>query len=228
MLNRGKLMIGIAFGILLGSSALVRAADVSEIAAVQRALASRGYNVGIADGVLGPQTRSAIRAFEVDQGLPVTGLVSDALVRKITIPRVMAPIPHQILTTTRPSTEATSDTLNTPSKLPLGLSEQRGVLNRSWMVRDFDQFGLVTGPVFSVFLGEGGQISGPRFSANMRWSLSANDGVVLVYENMLGMKIERNGRLVSPDHIEGHATGADGESWKWDAAAKPVSGGPGK
>lgn len=228
MLNRGQLMIGIAFGILLGSSDLVRAADVSEIAAVQRALANRGYNVGIADGVLGPQTRGAIRAFEVDQGLPVTGLVSEALVRKITIPRVMAPIPHPIATTTRPSIEAIGDTLKAPSKLSMGLSEKRRVLNRSWMVRDFDQFGLVTGPVFSVFLGEGGQISGPRFSAKMRWSLLANDGVLLVYENMLGMRIERNGRLVSPDHIEGHATGADGENWKWDASAKSVSADTGK
>ncbi len=40
---------------------------------VQQLLNRRGYDAGPADGVMGPQTRAAIRTYQVDAGLPVTG-----------------------------------------------------------------------------------------------------------------------------------------------------------
>ncbi len=43
---------------------------------VQLNLATLGYKPGPADGILGSRTRSAIEAFQRDQGLPVTGEVS--------------------------------------------------------------------------------------------------------------------------------------------------------
>jgi hypothetical protein len=42
-------------------------------------LASLGYDTGPADGILGPRTRAAIRAFEAREGLPVTGTISERL-----------------------------------------------------------------------------------------------------------------------------------------------------
>ena len=45
-------------------------------ALTQRQLASLGYDPGPADGVIGPKTRAAIRAFQVREGLPVTGAIS--------------------------------------------------------------------------------------------------------------------------------------------------------
>ena len=39
-------------------------------------LATLGYKPGPADGILGSRTRSAVEAFQRDQGLPVTGEVS--------------------------------------------------------------------------------------------------------------------------------------------------------
>ncbi len=47
--------------------------------AIQRALARLGYDPGPADGIAGPRTRSAIRAFQAAAGLPVNGLMSDRL-----------------------------------------------------------------------------------------------------------------------------------------------------
>lgn len=41
---------------------------------LQIALARRGYNPGVVDGVIGPRTRSALRAFQSTNGLPVTGV----------------------------------------------------------------------------------------------------------------------------------------------------------
>ena len=50
------------------------------IAGIQRGLASLGYDPGPADGILGPKTRAAVRAFQAREGLPVTGTVSASLV----------------------------------------------------------------------------------------------------------------------------------------------------
>jgi len=50
---------------------------------VQQELAGRGYNPGPADGVLGGRTRAAIRHYQGDHGLPVTGDVSLELVNHL-------------------------------------------------------------------------------------------------------------------------------------------------
>jgi len=49
------------------------------IAAVQRALNDLGYSAGPVDGVMGIRTRSAIRAYQIDNGLPVSGEPSRSL-----------------------------------------------------------------------------------------------------------------------------------------------------
>ncbi len=46
---------------------------------IQRRFVSLGYDAEPVDGVLGPKTRAAIRAFEERQGLPVAGEVSASL-----------------------------------------------------------------------------------------------------------------------------------------------------
>jgi hypothetical protein len=53
------------------------------IQAVQSALARRGYYHGAIDGVLGPETRSAIRAFQAQRGLAVTGQIDKNLIRAL-------------------------------------------------------------------------------------------------------------------------------------------------
>jgi hypothetical protein len=55
--------------------------DDATVAAVQRRLARGGYYHGSIDGVIGPGTRSAIRAFERNNGLPVDGMIDRQLLR---------------------------------------------------------------------------------------------------------------------------------------------------
>jgi peptidoglycan hydrolase-like protein with peptidoglycan-binding domain len=50
---------------------------------VQMALYNLGYAVGTPDGVIGPKSRAAIRAYQVDSGLPASGEPSIALHEKL-------------------------------------------------------------------------------------------------------------------------------------------------
>ena len=52
---------------------------------VQRALSRKGYYTGPIDGDIGPGTRSAIRTYQDDQGLRVTGRIDSALLRTLRI-----------------------------------------------------------------------------------------------------------------------------------------------
>ncbi len=53
------------------------------IAAVQRALTDYGYGQLKATGVAGSDTQAAIQRFERDRRMPVTGQVSDRLVKEL-------------------------------------------------------------------------------------------------------------------------------------------------
>ena len=53
--------------------------NASIVAAVQRRLGQLGYYHGVVDGVIGPQTRSAIAAFESRNGMAVDGTISRPL-----------------------------------------------------------------------------------------------------------------------------------------------------
>jgi hypothetical protein len=50
---------------------------------VQAQLNRRGYNAGRVDGVMGPQTSSAIAQFQRDRGLRVTGDINEAVLRSL-------------------------------------------------------------------------------------------------------------------------------------------------
>jgi hypothetical protein len=55
------------------------------IAAVQRALTEYGYGQLKPTGVIGTDTQAAIQKFERDRKLPVTGQLSDRLIRDLTV-----------------------------------------------------------------------------------------------------------------------------------------------
>lgn len=61
------------------------------VRAVQRELAERGYEVGAVNGQLSDQTRTAISSFQKKEGLAVTGLPSDDLLRQILLGDSIAP-----------------------------------------------------------------------------------------------------------------------------------------
>jgi len=52
---------------------------------VQRALRRSGYYYGDIDGDIGPESRAAIRDYQRDRGLPVTGRIDSSLLRSLRI-----------------------------------------------------------------------------------------------------------------------------------------------
>jgi hypothetical protein len=63
--------------------ATAQSAGARRVAAVQRALTQYGYGQLKPDGAVGADTQAAIQKFERDRKLPVTGQMSDRLVREL-------------------------------------------------------------------------------------------------------------------------------------------------
>lgn len=61
------------------------------VRAVQRELATRGFDVGPADGQPSEKTEAAISAYEKAHGLPITGVATDALLRNILLGAAVPP-----------------------------------------------------------------------------------------------------------------------------------------
>ena len=55
----------------------------SSSASVQAALAHKGYYHGAVDGIIGPQSREAIRSYQASHGLAVTGNIDRSLLRSL-------------------------------------------------------------------------------------------------------------------------------------------------
>ena len=53
------------------------------VAAVQRALSESGYGQLKATGTIGADTQAAVQKFERERKMPVTGQISDRLVREL-------------------------------------------------------------------------------------------------------------------------------------------------
>jgi hypothetical protein len=54
-----------------------------EVANVQQNLRRLGYYTGMADGILGPNTETAIQRYQVDHHLPVTGLLDSGMLSQL-------------------------------------------------------------------------------------------------------------------------------------------------
>lgn len=53
------------------------------IRAVQAKLNEQDFNSGVADGIMGPKTKAAIKAFQGAKDLPVDGKISDNLLKAL-------------------------------------------------------------------------------------------------------------------------------------------------
>jgi peptidoglycan hydrolase-like protein with peptidoglycan-binding domain len=61
-------------------------ASVESVRSAQQALQSKGMDPGPTDGIIGPRTQSALRAYQKEQNLPQTGQLDDQTRLKLGIP----------------------------------------------------------------------------------------------------------------------------------------------
>lgn len=64
-------------------SAVRSPAQTVDLRSIQQHLARLGYSPGVADGLMGPNTRRAIQKFQLDQGLAINGVASPQLLEKL-------------------------------------------------------------------------------------------------------------------------------------------------
>lgn len=67
----------------------------ADVAEAQRGLAILGYDTGIVDGLMGERTAEAIRRFQAEAGLPVSGRITEALLPRLRRPRLTTNIGHR-------------------------------------------------------------------------------------------------------------------------------------
>jgi peptidoglycan hydrolase-like protein with peptidoglycan-binding domain len=85
--NSGIVVDGKASGNLLAKLRSSQGTDQNTraglVLAVQTRLNDLGYNAGPEDGVFGPTTRGAVRTFQNDNGIPVTGEITESLLKSV-------------------------------------------------------------------------------------------------------------------------------------------------
>ena len=103
-----------------------------DILALQQALAARGYYKAKPDGVTGPMTEAAIKAFQADEGIAVTGKADGALMALVSMP---LPKPRS---QTVPSADPVAELLEAEDEAPaieisaadpMVIEIQRGLIN---------------------------------------------------------------------------------------------------
>lgn len=179
---------------------------------IQVRLSAIGYNPGGTDGTIGPRTRQAIRSYENDVGLPVTGEVSKALYDRLTsgasvaavspatAPAAPAPTPAPVAPEGTPAAPAA------PSDRP----ECFGIASSEWQFQDS------TGSRFRVSLETDGIVLGPVNPDRWDWN-TTGDGVVISYDSGIGLTVRRVGRQTARDEMTGTAEDSRGRTWSWTA-----------
>ena len=83
LIIHGLALIALPCADLQWVSAQVETGANDRVRTAQQYLTTLGYDPGMPNGIIGPRTEAAIRAFQEDYDLPVDGKVSDQLIGAI-------------------------------------------------------------------------------------------------------------------------------------------------
>jgi peptidoglycan hydrolase-like protein with peptidoglycan-binding domain len=131
--EQAKVSAGSASGGMPGAASSTSESQLV-VRAVQRELAARGYDVGMVDGDLSQQTRVAISDFQGREGLAVTGLPSDELLRQILLGDSIAPAvaTGSVATDSIAANAAEGDTIKDVQRILADLGYAPGPIDGAW------------------------------------------------------------------------------------------------
>lgn len=113
-------ILRIVFSLILVVLPMETGAQQTKILEIQQLLIKQGYQPGTADGLTGPKTEAAIREFQTDFGLPVTGLFDEETLQRLQArPRLAQPkVDKTIIPVTSSKAKDTKTQQNTsPAKI---------------------------------------------------------------------------------------------------------------
>ncbi len=193
--------------------------DQALVGDIQRLLSGRGFDPGPADGIIGARTRRAIADYQISAGLPADGVPSRSLYDHLTAP---PPEPEEAAipadTNGLPAGAETGG--GQPEALPAAIPADQdrppdppatpSLAGTSWRFTDS------TGGEFSLAFLPDGTIDGILYARFWRWRQAGED-VVISYDNGMGLRVTRPGRLSGPAAMSGRAEPSRGEAWSWTA-----------
>ncbi len=119
-----RFAVALLLSALVAIPATKTAAQSAEVLQAQIELQARGYDPGSLDGFMGRLTRRALRQFQEDIGVPVTGVLDEATIETLTAPepdpQAEPARPHTPVLTPFPTTEQLAPT-PTPDVVPDGV-----------------------------------------------------------------------------------------------------------
>jgi hypothetical protein len=193
--------------------------DQALVGDIQRLLTGRGFDPGPADGIIGVRTRRAIVDYQISAGLPADGVPSRSLYDHLTAPPPepeAAAIPRD--TNGLPAGAETGDSQPAARKVAIPADEDSppdpptvpSLTGTAWRFADS------TGGEFSLTFLPDGAIGGILYARFWRWRQAGED-VVISYDNGMGLRVTRPGRLSGPAAMSGRAEPSRGEPWSWTA-----------
>jgi peptidoglycan hydrolase-like protein with peptidoglycan-binding domain len=151
--DHGLLVDGRASAELLAhieqAGAAQAATDRENVMAVQQALNARGYSAGVADGVMGNSTRNAIRTYEADAGMAITGRVTPELLDRLGISTSTGATAETGTGTEMPTEEAPA---TEPTAEPEAVAE--GPAYKVVLADDFSDGNYTSAPRWTVQAGQ--------------------------------------------------------------------------
>lgn len=212
-----------------------------DIRQVQETLNMLGYDAGPADGLMGPQTRSAIEAFRASRGYELDGPIEQSLLDRLAEAQAESSEANDTETTTTetqstpPPTEEVERSADTPSiDTPAADTPSEEATQPAPAETDQPDAADTTpaGPELIGtrwrFIDDNGATMEATFRSNGRierqgrvdsdWSWSRQDrSLAIEYNSGIGLTSVREGHLVDPQTMRGTGTSSTGRTWTWEA-----------
>lgn len=178
--------------------------SVTQISQFQIRLNDLGFDPGRPDGRIGPRTIAAIRGYQESIGAAADGVVTLELFQRLMNPDIAA----------APSA-ATPFAMAGPSSPDVGAAPA-GNDDCPVGAREYWRFQDSFGSSFELTLQTDGTVDGPNYPGHWQWQ-PKSQGIEIVYDNGMGLRVTRIGHLRGKDSMTGEAMDSRGQSWNWSA-----------